>query len=128
MPNESDSVPGTADSVVEVWRGPIVESRHRGHIAAVTGEGKMVAALGAPETVTFLRSSGKPFQALPLVVAAIRDIVEECNNRDPKFKANFAKWIAAEFQVDSPAHLFQGAQHKAVMSKLAEKMSALGIK
>lgn len=64
---------GTADSVVEVWRGPIVESRHRGHIAAVTGEGKMVAALGAPDTVTFLRSSGKPFQALPLVVSGAAD-------------------------------------------------------
>lgn len=59
--------------MVEVWRGPIVESRHRGHIAAVTGAGKMVAALGAPDTVTFLRSSGKPFQALPLIVSGGAD-------------------------------------------------------
>jgi len=73
MPNESDSAHGTAASVVEVWRGPIVESRHRGHIAAVTGAGKMVAGLGAPDTVTFLRSSGKPFQALPLIVSGAAD-------------------------------------------------------
>jgi L-asparaginase II len=73
MPNESNSEHGTAASVVEVWRGPIVESRHRGHIAAVTGAGKLVAGLGAPDTVTFLRSSGKPFQALPLVVSGAAD-------------------------------------------------------
>lgn len=73
MSNESDSAHGTAASLVEVWRGPIVESRHRGHIAAVTGAGKIVAALGAPDTVTFVRSSGKPFQALPLIVSGAAD-------------------------------------------------------
>ncbi len=73
MSNESDSARGTAASLVEVWRGPIVESRHRGHIAAVTGEGKTVGALGAPDSVTFLRSSGKPFQALPLLASGAAD-------------------------------------------------------
>ena len=55
--------------LVEVWRGPIVESRHRGHIAAVDGEGRLVASLGGPETVTYLRSSAKPFQAVPLLTS-----------------------------------------------------------
>jgi L-asparaginase II len=55
--------------LVEVWRGPIVESRHRGHLAAVDGEGRLVAYLGEPETVTYLRSSGKPFQAVPLLTS-----------------------------------------------------------
>lgn len=73
MPKESDSLPGTAASLVEVWRGPIVESRHRGHIAAVTGAGKTIAALGTPETVTYVRSSSKPFQALPLIVSGAAD-------------------------------------------------------
>jgi L-asparaginase II len=73
MLNDSDSARGTGASLVEVWRGPIVESRHRGHIAAVTGAGKVVAAAGAPDTVTFLRSSGKPFQALPLIVSGAAD-------------------------------------------------------
>jgi L-asparaginase II len=71
--NENNSAQGSSTSLVEVWRGPIVESRHRGHIAAVTGAGKMVAALGAPDTVTFVRSSGKPFQALPLLVSGAAD-------------------------------------------------------
>ncbi len=57
----------------------------------------------------------------------IRDIVEECNNRDPKFKVNFAKWLKAEFSIDTPAHLFQGAQHRAVVDKLTEKMKVLGM-
>ena len=59
--------------LVEVWRGPIVESRHRGHLIAVDGDGQTVASLGAPATVTYVRSSGKPFQTLPLVVSGAAD-------------------------------------------------------
>ena len=59
----------TPAPLVEVRRGPIVESRHRGHVAAVDGEGRLVASLGEPETVTYLRSSAKPFQAVPLVTS-----------------------------------------------------------
>ncbi len=73
MLKDSDSAHRTAASLVEVWRGPIVESRHRGHLAAVSGAGKTVAAAGTPDTVTFLRSSGKPFQALPLIVSGAAD-------------------------------------------------------
>ena len=62
-----------AESLVEVRRGAITESRHRGHVVAVEPDGKIVAQLGAPETVTFLRSSAKPFQALPLVVSGAAD-------------------------------------------------------
>lgn len=62
-----------AAPLVEVRRGPIVESRHRGHVAAVDGAGKLVAFLGEPETVTYLRSSAKPFQALPLVASGAAD-------------------------------------------------------
>ena len=62
-----------AEPLVEVKRGSITESRHRGHIVAVEPDGKIVASLGAPETVTFLRSSAKPFQAMPLVVSGAAD-------------------------------------------------------
>jgi L-asparaginase II len=72
MPN-SKSFDSGAASLVEVLRGPIVESRHRGHLVAVDGRGKTVAALGAPETVTYIRSSGKPFQAMPLVTSGAAD-------------------------------------------------------
>ncbi|HEX8162932.1 MAG TPA: asparaginase [Pyrinomonadaceae bacterium] len=59
--------------LAEVWRGRIVESRHRGHVAAVDGDGRLVARLGEPETVTYLRSSAKPFQALPLIASGAAD-------------------------------------------------------
>ncbi len=57
-----------AEPLVEVRRGAITESRHRGHIVAVEPDGNIVASLGAPHNVTFLRSSAKPFQALPLLL------------------------------------------------------------
>lgn len=57
----------------------------------------------------------------------ISDIVTECGNRDPKFAVNFAKWLRAEFSAESPAHLFQGSQHKAVMQKLMEKQKLLNM-
>lgn len=55
--------------LVEVRRGSITESRHRGHIVAVDGNGSVVAHLGAPETLTYLRSSAKPHQAIPLIAS-----------------------------------------------------------
>jgi len=57
-----------AEPLVEVKRGAITESRHRGHIVAVEPDGNIIASLGAPHNVTFLRSSAKPFQALPLLL------------------------------------------------------------
>ena len=62
-----------AEPLVEVRRGGLTESRHRGHVVAVEPDGTIVAYLGAPETVTFLRSSAKPFQALPLLVSGAAD-------------------------------------------------------
>jgi L-asparaginase II len=69
---QSQNVPRPAP-LVEVRRGPVVESRHRGHVAAVDGEGRLVASLGEPDTVTYLRSSAKPFQAVPLVTSGAAD-------------------------------------------------------
>ncbi|HEX5725520.1 MAG TPA: asparaginase [Longimicrobiaceae bacterium] len=56
-----------ADSVVEVLRGAVVESRHRVHAAVVDADGRLRACAGDPDLVSFFRSSAKPFQALPLV-------------------------------------------------------------
>lgn len=63
----------TAAVLVEVTRGPLVESRHRGDLIAVDGDGQTITALGAPENVTFIRSSGKPFQAVPLLASGAAD-------------------------------------------------------
>ncbi|HEX5883416.1 MAG TPA: asparaginase [Pyrinomonadaceae bacterium] len=64
----SNQIP-IAEPLVKIKRGAITESRHRGHIVVVEPDGKIVAYLGSPENVTFLRSSAKPFQALPLLVS-----------------------------------------------------------
>lgn len=69
---EVRDVPASA-LLVEVNRGPITESRHRGHVVAVDGSGQLVASLGTPDTVTYLRSSAKPFQAIPLITSGAAD-------------------------------------------------------
>jgi L-asparaginase II len=57
----------TVQPLFEVTRGQIVESVHYGSIAIVDSNGKLIASYGDPQTVAFLRSSAKPFQALPFV-------------------------------------------------------------
>jgi L-asparaginase II len=57
-------------------RGSFVESEHRVHAVAVQ-EGKVVAAAGDAGVLASLRSSAKPFQALPLVRS--RDDLDEAD-------------------------------------------------
>jgi L-asparaginase II len=53
--------------LVEVWRGDIVESFHRGAYAVVDAAGAVVAARGDVERPVYPRSAIKILQALPLV-------------------------------------------------------------
>ena len=53
--------------LIESLRGGTVESRHRVSAAVVDHTGRLVASAGDPRLVTFMRSSAKPFQALPLI-------------------------------------------------------------
>ncbi|MGH2524172.1 MAG: asparaginase, partial [Anaerolineales bacterium] len=53
--------------IVELTRGSLAESLHHGAVAIADPLGQLVAAYGDPHAVTFLRSSAKPFQAIPLV-------------------------------------------------------------
>jgi L-asparaginase II len=69
---ERQQVP-SAEPLVEVRRGSLTESRHRGHVVAIEPDGNIVAYLGSPHTVTFLRSSAKPFQAMPLLFSGAAD-------------------------------------------------------
>ena len=56
----------TAVPMVELWRGGMLESQHRGH-AVICGPNGILEAWGDPETVIFPRSSCKMLQALPLI-------------------------------------------------------------
>jgi L-asparaginase II len=53
--------------LARVWRGDRVESVHRGSVAVVDEDGRLVAGAGAPRGGIYLRSAAKPFQAMPLL-------------------------------------------------------------
>lgn len=54
-------------------RGDTVESVHRASIAVADADGRRVAGFGDESLVTFLRSSAKPFQLVPLVESGAAD-------------------------------------------------------
>ena len=53
--------------LVEVTRGNLVESRHRGMVVAVDGDGKVVFSQGDIDAAVFPRSACKAMQGLPLI-------------------------------------------------------------
>ncbi len=58
---------GHAARLVEIWRGPILESQHRGHAVICDARGEIRSAWGDPDLVFLPRSASKMLQALPLV-------------------------------------------------------------
>lgn len=83
---------------VAARRGGTVESIHRVHAVAVR-DGKIVASAGSPGLVTFMRSSAKPIQALPLA--------RERNDLDER-----------DLAIASASHLADEAQLAAVQALL----------
>ena len=62
--------------LVEVMRGPIVESRHAGAIAVSDTGGRLVLALGDVERPIYPRSAVKAMQAIPLIESGAADAFE----------------------------------------------------
>lgn len=58
---------------VEVTRGKLVESRHRGLGVVVDGDGKTVFSFGEADALVFPRSACKAMQALPLIESGAAD-------------------------------------------------------
>jgi L-asparaginase II len=85
---------------VTVVRGETVESEHRVHAVAVEN-GQIRAEAGDPELVTFMRSSAKPIQAMPLARAR-----EDLDDRD--------------LAIASASHLANDAQLEAVRALLVK--------
>ncbi|MEK8131933.1 asparaginase [Paenibacillus filicis] len=56
-----------SESLVAVTRGPITESVHRGHLAAVDSSGRLIACIGDAGFYTYARSTAKLLQAIPLL-------------------------------------------------------------
>lgn len=59
--------------LVEVLRGDVVESVHRGAVAVVDADGKLVLSLGDIDAPVFPRSAVKSIQALPLIESGAAD-------------------------------------------------------
>jgi L-asparaginase II len=59
--------------LVEVLRGALVESRHRGAVAVADADGASVLAVGEVTAPVFPRSAVKPMQALALVESGAAD-------------------------------------------------------
>lgn len=53
--------------LARVLRGERIESVHRGDVAVVDEDGRLLAWAGSPETSIYVRSAAKPFQAMPLL-------------------------------------------------------------
>ena len=62
-------MPKAPPVLARVYRGPRVESFHRGSIAVVDERGALRAGCGDPHMPVYVRSAAKPFQAIPLLEA-----------------------------------------------------------
>ncbi len=64
--------------LVELWRGDLLESLHRGHAVVARASGEVVEAWGRADALIYPRSSCKMVQALPLLESgAGRDLGRE---------------------------------------------------
>lgn len=58
-----------SEILAKVIRGGTLESVHRGHLYIIDGAGRELVNIGDAETVAFIRSSAKPFQAIPFLTS-----------------------------------------------------------
>ncbi len=121
--------------LVEIERGTITESRHYGHIAVLNGDGHVLASLGVPDTVTFLRSSAKPFQTIPLVASGAaehfgftdREIAIACGSHNGEAEhVDAVTSMLGKIGFDETA-LHCGA-HEPYGKEAAEELKRLGLK
>jgi L-asparaginase II len=95
---------GTNPVLVEVTRGTMTESRHRGSVAVVDAHGKVVLSIGDIEQAVYPRSAIKPIQALPLIETGAADafgvtdeeIALACasHNGEPAHVERVMAWLA----------------------------------
>jgi L-asparaginase II len=88
----------TAQPVLELTRGRVVESTHFGSIVVVDSTGKILNSHGDSHTVAFLRSSAKPFQAIPFVE---RGGVEHFNFTQKELAISCASHETAQIHLDT---------------------------
>jgi L-asparaginase II len=87
-----------AQPILELTRGHVVEATHLGSIVVVDSTGKLLHSYGDPHTVAFLRSSAKPFQAIPFVE---RGGVEHFNFTQSELAISCASHETAQIHLDT---------------------------
>lgn len=90
--------------LVEITRGELVESVHRGSIAIARADGEIVFSLGDIDALVYPRSSLKPIQALPLLESGAAEVFglgdEEIalacasHTGEPMHTTRVAAWLA----------------------------------
>lgn len=95
--------PGGSVMMIEVTRGPLVESRHRGRAVVADAQGRVAAHWGDVETPVYPRSAIKPLQAIPLVESGAAEtfglsdveIALACSshNGEPDHVARVKAWL-----------------------------------
>jgi L-asparaginase II len=110
--------------LVEVTRGRLIESRHRGSAVVADASGRIVAAWGDAELSVYPRSSIKPLQALVLIetgaakrfAVSSEEIALACASHDGETEhvARVSAWLdrmgLSEADLECGAHAPTGAQ------------------
>jgi L-asparaginase II len=91
--------------IFELTRNGTVESTHYGAAAVVDAQGRLVASVGDPQAITFLRSSAKPIQAL--------SFIENCGHTSFNLTGQeIALLCASHSGTDEHLSVLQGIQDK----------------
>ena len=95
--------PGGSVMMVEVTRGPLVESRHRGRAVVADARGRVAAHWGDVEAPVYPRSAIKPLQAIPLVESGAAEafglsdveVALACSshNAEPEHVSRVTAWL-----------------------------------
>src|SRR5438105_3248998 len=122
-------------SVIQVYRGELIESQHRVSLAVVRADGGDVGTSGDPEVVAFWRSCAKPFQAIPMVAegaaaafgfgADALALACASHNGEERHVALARRMLAASGSSD--ADLVCGP-HSSISEEVARAMAARGEK
>jgi L-asparaginase II len=96
--------------LVEVRRGPSVESRHRGHVVQVNADGRIERGVGDPDVLVNLRSAVKPFSLVALLESGA---AEPLRLSDPEL----AVMAASHSGEDAHVRTLQGVLRRAGLSQ-----------
>lgn len=99
----ASAAPATDELLVEITRGPMVESRHRAVLAVSDAAGRILLHSGDLEQQVYPRSAIKPLQALALIESGAADafglgsaeIALACasHSGEPRHVATVAAWL-----------------------------------